>query len=72
MIGEAQRAGAVEFDPEKRTAIYERGVDRVNQMNYILPMADLPMVFVHSKDVRVAENPLRPIDTRVGDFMWSR
>jgi hypothetical protein len=30
------------------------------------------MVFVHKKDVRVADNPLSPIDNRLGDFFWSK
>jgi peptide/nickel transport system substrate-binding protein len=71
VIKEAQKAGFVEFDDEKRTAIYEKGIDQVNKMNYILPVADLPMVFVHTKDVRVADNPLSPIDNRLGDYFWA-
>ena len=72
VLKEVQKAGALEFDDEKRTAIYRRGVDEVNNKSYILPVADLPMVFVHKKDVRVADNPLSPIDNRLGDFFWSK
>ena len=71
VIKEAQKKGFVEFDEEKRTAIYEKGIDQVNKMNYILPVADLPMVFVHNKDVRVEDNPLTEIDNRLGDFFWA-
>ena len=39
---------------------------------YILPVADLPMVFVHSKDVEVAQNKLSPIDTQVSDYEWAK
>jgi peptide/nickel transport system substrate-binding protein len=70
VIKEAQEKGYVEFDEEKRNAIYEKAIDHVNAMNYILPVADLPIVFVHNKDVRVANNPLSPIDNRLGDFFW--
>ena len=70
VIKEAQAKGYVEFDDEKRTAIYEKAIDHVNRMNYILPVADLPIVFVHNKDVRVADNPLSEIDNRLGDFFW--
>jgi hypothetical protein len=31
----------------------------------------LPAVFVHSKDVRVSQNRLSPIDTQVCDYAWS-
>ena len=70
VIQAAQKAGAVEFDDEKRAEIYEKGIDQVNNKNYILPVADLPMVFVHSKDVEVAQNKLSPIDTQVCDYEW--
>jgi peptide/nickel transport system substrate-binding protein len=70
VIKEVQKAAHVEFDDKKRTALYEKGIDRVNTMNYILPVADLPIVFVHSKDVRIADNPLSAMDNRLGDFFW--
>jgi hypothetical protein len=28
------------------------------------------MVFVHSKDVEIAQNKLSPIDTQVSDYEW--
>jgi hypothetical protein len=34
-------------------------------------VADLPMVFIHTKDVAVRENPLTPINTDVNDFHWA-
>ncbi len=72
VVREVQAAGAVEFDDAKRTALYQKGVDEINRKNDILPIADLPIVFVHNKDVRVGENPLSPIDMRVSDFEWSK
>ena len=70
-IKEAAHEGALEFDSAKRVAIYQRLIDEVNRKNYILPVADLPMVFVHSKDVRVIDDPLSPITTEVRDYVWS-
>lgn len=72
VIQAAQKAGAVEVDSEKRAEIYEKGVDQVNKMNYILPVADLPMVFVHTKDVKIAENRLSAIDNQVCDYEWAK
>ena len=72
VLKQAQKDGAVEFDEEKRAEIYRRAIDQVNRMNYILPLTDLPMVFVHTKDVRVAEDPLSPIDNHIRDFYWSK
>jgi peptide/nickel transport system substrate-binding protein len=71
VIQAAQKAGAAELDELKRPAIYKQGVDQVNKMNYILPVADLPLVFVHSKDVRILDDPMSPINTEVQDFGWS-
>jgi len=65
-----QAAGATEFDEEKRIAIYEKVLDRVNRMNYILPVAQLPLVWGHTKEVKINDNPLSPIDIRLGDWAW--
>jgi peptide/nickel transport system substrate-binding protein len=72
VIKKAQEEGAVEFDQKKRDAIYEKAIDHINQQNYILPVADLPMVFVHTKDVAVKENRISPIQTVVTDFYWAQ
>jgi peptide/nickel transport system substrate-binding protein len=71
VIKAAQKAGGHEFDLAKRTADYRRGVDQVNTMNYIYPVSDLPIVFAHKKDVRIADDPLRTIDVQVRDFFWN-
>jgi peptide/nickel transport system substrate-binding protein len=71
VIKEAQKLGAVEKDIEKRGDIYKKAIDQVNNKNDILPVADLPMVFIHTKDVVVNENPLTPINTDVNDFHWA-
>ena len=72
VIKDAQEKGIVELDQKKRDAIYEKAIDHVNQMNYILPLADLPMVFVHFKEVAVKENRVSPIQTVVTDFYWAQ
>ena len=41
-------------------------------MNYILPLTDLPIVFVHTKDVRIAEDPLSPLNNHIRDIYWSQ
>ena len=71
MLKEAQKAGATEFDEEKRAEIYRRAIDQVNRMNYILPLADLPIVFVHTKDVRIGEDPLSPLNNHIRDYYWN-
>jgi len=71
LIRAAAKEGALEFDDAKRIKIYQRLIDQVNRKNYILPVADLPMVYVHSRDVRVVDDPLSPITTTVRDYVWS-
>jgi peptide/nickel transport system substrate-binding protein len=72
VIQAAQKAGALESDETKRRAIYETGVDQINKMNYILPVADLPLVMLHSKDVQILDDRTSPIATEVGDFAWTK
>jgi peptide/nickel transport system substrate-binding protein len=69
LIAEAKEKGMVEFDPDKRAAIYQKALDRVNEGTYVLPL-ELPTVWVHTKDVRIVDNPLSPQETRLGDFAW--
>ncbi len=72
ILRQLQTAGEAEFDPAKRAALYERGIDRVNRMNDILPLTDLPIVFVHTKDLRIAADPLSPINNSIRDFYWNK
>jgi hypothetical protein len=41
-------------------------------MNYILPLADLPLVFVHTKELAILDDPLSPINTSIDDFTWAK
>jgi peptide/nickel transport system substrate-binding protein len=72
VIQAAQKAGAIEEDDGKRREIYKTGIDQINKMNYILPVADLPLVMLHTKDVRILDDPLSPINTGIGDFAWTK
>ena len=72
VIRDVEEKGAVEFDPKKRDAIYEKAIDHINNHYLILPVADLPMVFVHNKEIAVKENRISPIQTVVTDFYWAK
>jgi len=72
VIRDAEAKGAVEFDQKKRDAIYEKAIDHINNHHFILPVDDLPMVFVHTKEVAVKENRISPIQTVVTDFYWAQ
>jgi peptide/nickel transport system substrate-binding protein len=70
LLIEAKEKGIVEPDDAKRRAIYQPALDRINKQAYILPLPELPTVWVHSKDVKIADNPLSPLETRLGDWAW--
>ncbi len=69
-IKKIQEKAHVEFDDEKRAADLAEAMDIINKKNYILPVTDLPIVFVTVKDVQIKDNPLSPIDTEIGDLSW--
>ena len=70
IISEAIKLGEAEFDPAKRAAIYGKALDRINEMNYILPISGVPTPYVHSKGVKVNVNKLSAGEVYVGDYAW--
>lgn len=62
--------GATEHDNAKRTGIYKKAVDLINDKSYMLPIVTLPTVFVHSKDLAINKNPSLTAQTDLGDFVW--
>jgi len=62
--------GAVEFDVEKRKKIYGQAMDRFNQMNYVLPIATNPAVFVHTRDIRIKTGSLNNFGIEASDISW--
>lgn len=70
IIQKAKKAGSQEYDIENRRAIYQTALDRINTQNYILPIGELPVVWAHTKDVRIAKNPQSAFESRLGDFFW--
>jgi peptide/nickel transport system substrate-binding protein len=70
-IAQAKRDGEGELDLAKRTAIYVPALNRINEKAYIYPMFEQPMVWAHSKDVKLLKQPLSAADPRLGDYAWS-
>ena len=33
-------------------------------------LPELPIVWVHTKDVQITDSPLSPLETRLGDWAW--
>ena len=63
-------AGLKEFDDKKRADIYRKAYDMVNTKSYLYPFSSIPNTYVHTKEVRVAENPLMAGETSVTDYFW--
>jgi len=71
IISDAMVKGEAEFDSAKRTQIYGKALDRVNEMSYILPISSVPVVHVHSKDAKVNTNVFSAGETYAADFQWN-
>jgi peptide/nickel transport system substrate-binding protein len=70
IISEAMEKGEAEFDPVKRTAIYTKALNRINEMHYNLPISSVPALHVHTKDAEVKTNLLSAGETYISDFIW--
>ena len=70
-IHDAWSKGEIELDLSKRTALYTPAVNKINEKAYILPISELPIVWAHTKDVKVLQNPLSTADPKLGDYAWS-
>jgi len=71
IIHKAMHNGAAEFDLEKRAAIYTPALNRINEQAYMLGFSELPILFAHSKDVRVQTNLLSAGEIRISDYFWN-
>jgi peptide/nickel transport system substrate-binding protein len=70
IILEAAKAGYGETDLAKRTAIYRKAIDRVNEMSYVFPIIEQPTVYAHSADLKIEPNQFSLSEVRLGDFFW--
>ena len=63
-------AGLREFDEKKRADIYRNAYDMVNNKSYLYPFSSIPNTYVHTKEVKVMDNPLMAGETSVTDYFW--
>lgn len=70
IISNARKSGAGEFDLAKRTAIYQKAVDRVNQEAYVYAFSEIPLIWAHNKSVRINPNKLSIAEVKIGDWQW--
>jgi peptide/nickel transport system substrate-binding protein len=71
-IARAYAAGNQEFDDAKRVALYTPALDRVNQMAYIMPLSEMPMLWAGDKDIELMPDPLSAGLPLLGDFKWKK
>ncbi len=70
LIDKAVAAAEKTFDPKERAKILQAAIDRNNEMVYVLPIASLPTLLVHGKNVRVERNLLSANDVEISDYFW--
>jgi ABC-type transport system substrate-binding protein len=71
LVQKTIKQAALEFDSEKRDAIFTPALDRINEMAYVLPVSELPVVFAHTKDVSIKRNLLSAGEIRIEDYFWN-
>jgi peptide/nickel transport system substrate-binding protein len=57
-------------DPVQRGKVLQPALDRNNEQAYVIPIASLPWVFAHSKEIRIGENPFKARTVDVSDIFW--
>ena len=67
----AMSAGPAEFDQKKRQAIYRTAIDRVNEMNYIVPFSSLPTAYATTKDVKIMPDVFSYTAVYLNDLVWA-
>ncbi|MCD6073631.1 MAG: hypothetical protein K0Q70_514 [Rhodospirillales bacterium] len=71
IIKKAKEDGSTEMDVKKRTALYTPALNRINEKAYIYPLTEQPMVWAHTKDVKLLRQTMSAADPRLGDYAWS-
>ncbi len=71
MIQKTIADGELEFDDAKRTKLYTPALDQINKRAYIFPISELPVIWAHTKNVKVFPNPLSTGESRLGDYGWA-
>jgi len=71
LLLKAMNEGSREFDDKKRQAVYRAAIDRVNEMNYIVPFSSLPTAYAMSKDVDIAPDVFSYTAVYLNDLVWA-
>ena len=71
LLLKSMNEGPAELDEKKRQVMYRQAVDRVNEMNYILPFSSLPTAYATSKDVDIAPDVFSYTAVYLNDLVWA-
>jgi len=69
-INKVAEEGSREIDVSKRAKLYTPALDRVNELAYVMPIADLPVQWAVHRDVAILPNLLSIMDATISDFAW--
>ncbi|MDE0058092.1 MAG: ABC transporter substrate-binding protein [Defluviicoccus sp.] len=69
IAGWMKQAGA-SFDIAAREALYRKIFNRINEQAYIVPIAGLPSVFVHAKNLEIDKGIINPFGADVSRIRW--
>ncbi len=69
IAGWMKQAGA-SFDIAAREALYRKIFNRINEQAYIVPIAGLPSVFVHAKDLEIDKGIINPFGAEMSRIRW--
>ena len=70
VIKQAMDDGDRELDPAKRADIFEKALNRMTEMSYVMAVSSMPTVFAHSKDTGVRKDALSAGDYMISDHYW--
>ena len=71
VILENIKAGNATRDIDKRKAVYRVAFDRMMELYSYLPITTVPVLYSHSKDVRIEQNPVTPRSMFISDVFWN-
>ena len=69
IAGWMKEAGST-FDVAARETLYRKIFNRINEQAYIIPIASLPSVFVHAKDLEIDKGIINPFGAQLGRIRW--
>ncbi|MDB5407277.1 MAG: hypothetical protein JWL84_2189 [Rhodospirillales bacterium] len=69
-IAKLAKDGLTTLDEGKRRAIYRELFDRVNEQSYVVPIANRPDAFVHTRDLQIGLGVINPYGAALTEMSW--